>query len=105
VAADVQFRLEIIKLLLQVAFADDDLDPSEAAMIIDLAKRWQLPEADITSLAQVVTKRERLPPPNLAVLKARKAEVVQLARTLQYADGSVAPDEKDMIAQIEELLG
>src|SRR4051794_28488678 len=103
-AKDAEFCLEIVKLLLQVAFADDEIDPNEAAMLLDLAHRWQLPEAEIASLAQLIVKKERLPAPNLSLLKARKAEVLQIARTLQYADGSVATAEEDMLAQLDELL-
>jgi uncharacterized tellurite resistance protein B-like protein len=103
-AADLSFRIEIIKLLLQVAAADDDIDPNEAAMVFDLARQWQLPAEDVKSLEQVVVDKGRLPPPNLSLLKARKAEVLQLARTLQYADGSVAADEQAIIEQISQML-
>ncbi len=99
------FDTEVVKLLLQVAWADDTVEPAEREMIFGLGRSWLVPEAELKVLMERLEQGKPLPQPNLALLKTRPDDVLEAARALAATDGSMAAAEKEMIAQISELLG
>jgi len=101
---DVSFDTEVIKLLLQVAWADDEVDPREKELIFGLARSWFVPEPELKVLMQRLDEGEPLPQPNLKMLRTRPDDVLEAARALVAADGKVAAEESEMIEQIQELL-
>jgi tellurite resistance protein len=101
---DVSFDTEVIKLLLQVAWADDEVDPREKELIFGLARSWFVPEQELKVLMQRLDEGEPLPQPNLKMLRTRPDEVLEAARALVASDGKVAPEESQMLQQIQELL-
>ena len=101
---DVSFDTEVIKLLLQVAWADDEVDPREREMIFGLARSWFVPEPELKMLMQRLDEGEPLPQPNLKMLRSRPDDVLEAARALASSDGTVAAEESEMIKQIEEML-
>ena len=101
---DVSFDTEVIKLLLQVAWADDEVDPREKEMIFGLARSWFVPEPELKVLMQRLDEGEPLPQPNLKMLRTRPDDVLEAARALVASDGKVAAEESVMIQQIQELL-
>lgn len=101
---DVSFDTEVIKLLLQVAWADDEVDPREKEMIFGLARSWFVPEPELKVLMQRLDEGEPLPQPNLKMLRTRPDDVLEAARALVASDGKVAAEESEMIQQIQELL-
>ena len=101
---DVSFDTEVIKLLLQVAWADDEVDPREKELIFGLARSWFVPEPELKVLMQRLDEGEPLPQPNLKMLRTRPDDVLEAARALVASDGKVAPEESQMLQQIQELL-
>jgi tellurite resistance protein len=101
---NVSFDTEVIKLLLQVAWADDRVDPREKDLIFSLARSWHVPEPELKVLMQRLDEGEPLPQPNLAMLRTRPDEVLEAARALVATDGKVEVEESEMLQQIQELL-
>jgi uncharacterized tellurite resistance protein B-like protein len=96
-----EFALEIIKLLLQVAYADDEVAPEEEALLVRQAVRAGFPEIE---LLDCLSGRRPLPPPNLGLLKARRVEVLKAVKAMLQSDARVAPEEDAILAQISGLL-
>ena len=101
---DVAFDTEIIKLLLQVAWADDKVDAHEKDMIFGLARSWFVPEPELKVLMERLDQGQPLPQPNLGLLRTRADTVLEAARGLVLSDGKVAEEESAMVQQLIEML-
>lgn len=101
---DVGFDTEVVKLLLQVAWADDELISRERDMIFGLARSWFVPEPELKILMERLDQGEQLPQPNLKLLRTRADQVLEAVRGLVLSDGKVAQEESEMIQQIIEML-
>lgn len=101
---DVIFHTEVVKLLLQMAWSDDDLDPEEREQIRIAATKWGVPPADLQMLMQRLDEGEPLPVPNLKLLRKKPEAAIAAARRLMLADGKIQAAEADMLAQIKEML-
>ena len=99
-----EFHWELLKLMLQVAWADDVIEPEEKWAIISKAERLQLNEAQIAELETHLRGEGPLPPPNMQILRGRKDEVIQVVEELALADDHIADEENQVLAQITELL-
>ncbi|WP_093522519.1 TerB family tellurite resistance protein [Stigmatella erecta] len=103
--SDDTFHLELLKLLLHVAWSDDELSPSEGRAILGAAQRWSVPALEIQRLERCLDKGEPLPAPNLGLLRQRPDDVLSTVRTLIECDTQIQSSEQEMLAQIRELLG
>jgi uncharacterized tellurite resistance protein B-like protein len=99
------FASELVKLLLQVAWADHDVAPAEAEALVAFARRSHLPDAEITGLRDMLAGRTPLVPPNLGLLKPRRTDVLRAVKELLLSDLQVAEEEEDILSQIAALLG
>jgi uncharacterized tellurite resistance protein B-like protein len=98
------FAFELLKLLLQVAWADHDVAPSEAEALLAFARRSGLSETEQRSFSDMLAGRAPLAPPNLGLLKERRTEVLRAVKQLLTADLEVAEEEEDLLEQIAALL-
>jgi uncharacterized tellurite resistance protein B-like protein len=98
------FASELVKLLVQVAWADHDVAPGEAEALVAFGRRSGLSEAELSSLRAMLTGRAPLLPPNLGLLKARRTEVLRAVKELLLSDLEVAEEEEEILSQIAELL-
>ena len=101
---DVAFDTEVVKLLLQVAWADDEVSTRERDMIFGLARAWFVPEPELKVLMERLDQGEPLPQPNLKLLRTQPDKVIEAARGLVLSDGKVAKEESEMIQQIIQML-
>jgi uncharacterized tellurite resistance protein B-like protein len=101
---DTIFHIEVVKLLLQMAWSDDELDPEEREQIRGAAIKWGVPPADLRILLERLDEGEPLPSPNLKMLRKKPDVAIAAARRLMLADGKIAQGEADMLAQIKDLL-
>jgi uncharacterized tellurite resistance protein B-like protein len=102
---DEKFRVELLKLLLHVAYADDHIHHVEFDIILGLARQWKVGENMIAELlASLVTRVLRMPP-DLDLLRKRPQDILEAIHLLALADGRVAKDEQSMIDAISEILG
>lgn len=100
-----QFNIEVLKLLLQVAWADGNVDEREALTILGLGRSWSVPEAEIQTLRDRLTQGSPLPQPDMSLLKTRPDEVLEAVRAMVFADGKLKRDEGEMVKQIAQMLG
>lgn len=98
------FALELVKLLVQVAWADNDVSPGEAEALLAFGRRSGLPESDLKGLSDMLRGRAPLAPPNLGLLKARRTEVLRAVRELSLSDLELASEEEAVLEQIAALL-
>src|SRR5262249_45966104 len=79
---DTIFHIEVVKLLLQVAWSDEDLDPSEREQIRASAVKWGVPPADLHILMERLDQGEPLPVPNLKLLRKKPDVAISACRRL-----------------------
>jgi len=102
---DDRFHIELLKLLLHVAWSDDEIDPREARALLAAAQRWKLPLPELQRLERCLDLGEPMPAPNLGLLRQHPEDVLATVRTLIESDTQVNLSEKEMLTQIRELLG
>ncbi|RYZ04658.1 MAG: hypothetical protein EOO73_22800 [Myxococcales bacterium] len=98
------FALELVKLLVQVAWADHAVVPAEADRLLGFGRRSGLAEDELQGLANMLSGRAPLAPPNLGVLKERRTEVLRAVKELLLSDLEIADEEEDVLEQIAALL-
>jgi uncharacterized tellurite resistance protein B-like protein len=98
------FASELVKLLLQVAWADHEVAPAEANALLAFARRSSLPDAELESLQAMLTGRAPLVPPNLGLLKPRRTDVLRVVKELLLSDLEIADEEEEVLGQIAALL-
>jgi len=101
---DGQFAFELLKLLLQVAWADDEVAPAEADALLAYGRKSLLSQDKLELLGQCLAGRAPLPPPNLGFLKERRLDVLRAVKELLISDLTVAEEEEQILNQISLLL-
>lgn len=104
-SSDPLFNTETLKLLLQVAWSDDVLDPKERAFISQLGHQWAVPPDVMSTLLMHLDQGKPLPQPNLSLLRTKADAVLDAAEALVSADGVIDVQEKEFLATVEQLLG
>lgn len=98
------FASELVKLLVQVAWADHDVASEEAEALLRFARQNGLAQAELDGLKAMLTGRAALTPPNLSLLKHRRTEVLRAVKALLVSDVHVAEEEEEILNQISILL-
>lgn len=99
------FALELVKLLIQVAWADHEVAPAEAETLLAFARKSGIDDGELSGLSAMLSGRAPLAPPNLGLLRQRRTEVLRAVKELLLSDLSVAEEEEDILSQIAALLG
>ena len=99
-----QFTFELLKLLLQVAWADDEINPAEADALLAYARKNRLSQDRLELIGECLAGRAPLPPPNLGFLKERRLDVMRAVKELLLSDLSVGAEEEEILEQISTLL-
>jgi hypothetical protein len=102
---DPTFNFEIIKLMLQAAFADLHLAPEEAELIMGRAEKLGLWPNQLAVVRSCLEGKRKLPPPDMGLLRLNRNEVLWTIRELFLVDTKFVPDEKEFMHEIEQLLG
>jgi uncharacterized tellurite resistance protein B-like protein len=100
-----RLSLEIIKLLLQVAWADDRMTEDEKAHIWRVAGAAGIGEDDAAELQACLEGTRPLPAPDFGFLRAHRDAALQAAHDMVTMDHEVARGEVLVLEQIRELLG
>ena len=98
------FALELVKLLVQVVWADHDVAPAEAEALLAYARRGGLSETEIQNVSAMLKGRAPLQPPNLGLLKERRTDVLRAVKELLVSDLEIAEEEEEILEQIAGLL-
>jgi hypothetical protein len=94
---------EAMKLLLQVAWANDHLHPKERELLVKLAAAWRVGPL-LEALFADLDRGAPLPPPNVALVRRRADKVMRAAEALVAADGEVDTEEDALLAELRTLL-
>ena len=94
--------LEVVKLLLQQAWADHVLVPQESAYLRRLALQWCPESLDV--IDAWLDGAIPLPPPDIGAVMNHKEEVMRALAAVTVADGIVHPEEQAMLKMVAELL-
>ncbi len=103
--AEDRFNIEVIKLLLQVAWVDREITHAERMIVLGLGRSWSVPEAELHSLMDLLKAGGHMPEPDLEVLRTRPDDVLEAARAMCVSDGKLAEGEKSMLERISARLG
>lgn len=95
---------EVIKLLLQVAWADDELAAVEREHIRSLADNAEFSADEKRSLEGAMKDRALLPAPDYDLLRKYKQDVKRAVVVLIRKDRHVAPAEAAILERIEKML-
>jgi hypothetical protein len=99
-----QFAFELLKLLLQVAWADDDMQREEADALLAFGRKNQLSPEQLELLSACLAGKAPLPPPNLGFLKAHRLDALRAVKELLVSDRHVGDAEETILEQISALL-
>ncbi len=97
-------NFEILGLLLQVAWADEEVGPQEATTIISRAQQLDLPADYVATIEACLRGEKTLPPPDMGFLKKHREAALEAVRKLIATDNVVTEGESALLAEIEELL-
>jgi uncharacterized tellurite resistance protein B-like protein len=99
-----QFAFELLKLLLQVAWADEDVQREEADALLAFGQKNQLTPEQLDMLSACLAGKAPLPPPNLGFLKAHRLDALRAVKELLVSDRHVGDAEETVLEQISTLL-
>lgn len=95
--------MEIIKLLIQVAWADDQVTPEELAHITEFATKAGMSPEQLGILRQYLDASLPPPIPDFAFLKSHKEDVLLSVMQLIASD-DIEDSEQEIMAEIEIML-
>jgi hypothetical protein len=104
-SSDPKFNFEVVKLLLQSAWADLELAQAEKQLILLQTRRLHLLEQDVETIRSCLRGERRLPPPDMGLLRIHREAVLGLVKEVLLCDQSFSRDEQEVLAEIEGLLG
>lgn len=95
---------ETLKLLLQVAWADEQIEGDEVEKLQTYATSLSLPPAKLEELDGYLAGRVSLPPPNMGLLKSHRTDVLETLATLLGSGEEATEEERDMLSEIAGML-
>jgi hypothetical protein len=101
---DDRFNIEVLKLMLQMAWSDERIDPQEVGTVLGAGRSWGIPESELAALKQSLEGNAAPPAPDLALLRDRPDEVLEAVRALVMSDGRVAPAEQELLEELRVIL-
>lgn len=99
-----ELTIETIRLLLFVAWADDDIAPEEYDYLFRMARNAGMSDEDVLSLDAALRDRNVLHRPDIELLKPFRSEVLSHVRALIRVDNRIAAAESDILHKIAALL-
>jgi hypothetical protein len=98
------FYTHLLRLLLHVAWSDEEVDPVEARLLLGAARRWNIPEEEFQRIETCLAQGQPIPVPDMGLLRSRGPEVLRVVRALIESDKKVLPSELEMMGEIRSLL-
>ena len=100
-----RLNLEILGLLLQVAWADEEVASGEATEIIGRARALDIGPDHLEVLEACLRGEQTLPPPDMGFLRLHRERALAAVRALIDVGNEIKPEESQVLEQIEEMLG
>ena len=95
-----RLNLEILKLLIQVAWADHEIAADERAMLEDRARATGLGEQAVATLHRFLATEAKLPAPDFGFLRLHRDAAIAAAEKMVHSDDSVSDSEEEVLAEI-----
>jgi hypothetical protein len=102
--SDKSLKLETVKLLVQVAWADHEITDEEINFILDFAGKADLDGQDVAAISEALHDRAKLPVPDLGLLRAHADSVLETVSNLIMIDNEIVKDEMATMKEIRALL-
>jgi len=102
-APNERLNLEILALLLQIAWADLSVEAAESTHILEKARGAGLDEETVGRLDKCLAGEATLPPPDIGYLRQHKDEALAALSLFIGSEGD--EDTRALLSQITELLG
>ena len=99
-----RLTIETVRLLLYVAWADNEIAPEEYDYLLRMTRNAGMSEADVMSLDAALRDREKLHQPDIAALNPHREEVLAKVRELIKADHHIAPEEDEILYKLASAL-
>jgi len=98
-------HVEVIKLLLQAAWADHEVHTAERSVLLSYAREHGATMEELRELSAFLAGEAPLPPPDLGYLRQHKERTMAAVCTILGSDRRLVEDEDELLAQLRELLG
>lgn len=95
---------EIVKLMLQVAWADHEIETEEIQHVLSFAEKHEISQNDLQLVQDCLAGNEQLPPPDFSLLRAHTEEVLKHVQELIIADDVIAEGENEVLEEVKALL-
>ena len=96
--AQPRLGIEILKLLVQVAWADHEVSPEEIETVLSLAETVKASQEEVDYLRKCLSEETRLPAPDFALLREHSDAVLAAVDQMIAADSEVCADEMEVRA-------
>jgi uncharacterized membrane protein YebE (DUF533 family) len=103
-ATEERLNLEILKLLIQVAWADHEIADDERAMLEARARASGLGEQAVATLQRFLATEAKLPAPDFGFLRAHRDAAIAAAEKMVHSDAQVSDSEEEVLSEIRQLL-
>ncbi len=90
--ADQRFFLEVLRVLVHVAFADGHVSAEESFGILETARARGLPAEEVSALEAALAGKAPLPALDLQYLAEHRSRVLEVARLFAEGDGLVGAE-------------
>jgi hypothetical protein len=94
-----RLNLEILGLLLQVAWADGEISAAESDLILRRARAANLGDEHVARIEACLRGEATLPPPDLGFLRAHRDAAMAAVRKLIGSDDELADEEQSTLAE------
>ena len=96
--------LETLKLLLQVAWADHQIEDAEAQRILERASGLGLLEVELETFKSYLSGESPLPAPDLGLLRLHREQVLATVQQFLEESGAICAEESALVEEITTLL-
>lgn len=102
--AEDHFNIEVLKLMLQLAWSDGQIDVREVGTLLGAARSWGVPEPEVAALQKALERDDSPPAPDLALLRDRPDEVFEAAHALVASDDRLRASEMEILEELRVIL-
>jgi hypothetical protein len=99
-----QLKIETLKLLVQLAWADHEVSEKETEYILSLSAKFDANEDEVAELRAALVEGGKLPMPNLGLLRGHKDEVMQSIDEIIAIDDRIVEDEEELRDMVSQML-
>lgn len=96
-------KIETLRLLVQLAWADDEVSENETEYILSLAKRFDATPEDLKEIQDALSGG-KLPMPNLGVLRGHHNAVMKVIDDIIAIDDRIVEDEEELRTMVAQIL-